>query len=162
MPTIVNATPTTVRTPPGIAIHRLRPSWGGSGRSRIARMTLSRDMKNDVTTTVNRATTKPNMKPACRLRRVTANCRLSVDRPPPAWLKIREVAVITSRPMPTPTSIPANADTRVYSHPSSENEPTKLARRSPTARNMPRVCFRSWASITKMLISSKTPTATLK
>ena len=159
-PVVVSRPPRSRRRTPA---RRVRSRWWttvGSGRSRMARMTLSREIHHDVASTVRRENTKPSRKPRWMLAGLAVNRSSRANWPSPA--KMPAVTATMARPTPMPAMVPRAAAATAYIHPSRENAPISPARFRPTARSMPSSVLRSSASMTKIEISSRMPARALK
>jgi hypothetical protein len=141
---------------------RLRRRPPSPGRSRMAAMMLTREMRMLVSATVRNAIRKPSAKPFTRLVGVTLKPRSSPPSAGEKLAKIRAATSTTARPTASPAATPSAAAASAYTAPSITNPRTSRPRRMPTARSIPSSALRSSASITKTFTSSRTPAMTAK
>ena len=158
-PCTVSARPAAAATPPATIQRARRPRRGGSARSRIARMMLSRLTWRLVKTIVASATAKAAANDSARLDGSIVKNRSN-------WLcsvaKMRAESATRPAPSAMPAATPSAVAASAYSQPSVANAPTSSDRRIPTARTVPSSVFRSAASMTKRLTSSSSPASTPK
>src|SRR5213593_540302 len=132
----------------------------GSGMSRIARTMFSFDTRHEAMTIVAIVIRKPIANPLMRSESVQV--RMNPVPPnadaPKTCEKPHRMTPATSRPV----NVPTTEDSRAYSRPSDTKLWTRFVRRIPSARATPISPFRSSASMTKMLLISRTPALTVK
>src|SRR2546422_4450078 len=152
--------PRTAIAAPAATCRRVERCGTGSGMSRIARTMFSFDTRHEAMTIVAIVIRKPIANPLMRSESVQV--RMNPVPPnadaPKTCENPHRMTPATSRPVKVPTT----EDSRAYSRPSDTKLWTRFVRRIPRARATPISPFRSSASMTKMLMMSRTPAMTVK